>query len=380
MIRVGIAGTGYAAKLRAEALQAEPRAQLVAIAGNSPERTHAFSETYNAAACASWQALIERDDLDLVIIATVNRSHGAIAQAALQAGKHVVVEYPLALDVAEAEAAIALAQSHNKLLHVEHIELLGGVHQALKAALPKIGTPFFAQYITLKPERPAPKRWTYDLEQFGFPLVGALSRLHRLVDLFGAIDSVGCQAQFWQNTDTADGRDSQQLNIQQSTVNIELAAEGKEKAAGSGQRAEGKEEQAGELANLFSTCLCTAHLRFATGLLGEVTYGKGEALWQAARHCEVQGALGAILFEGDRGTLIQPEGSTPIEVGGRRGLFAKDTAMVLDHLLDGHPLYVSPAASLYTLRVADAARRSAETGHAIFINSLQSPKAAPKLR
>ena len=49
-----------------------------------------------------------------------------------------------------------------------------------------------------------------------------------------------------------------------------------------------------------------------------------------------------------------------IEVGSRRGLFAKDMDMVLECLLNGTPLYVNNASSLYALKVADAARRSSE--------------------
>ncbi|MBM0742197.1 Gfo/Idh/MocA family oxidoreductase [Phormidium sp. CLA17] len=323
-MRVGLVGTGHAAKLRAEALQEEPRADLVIVAGNDLERAQAFSQPYGAIACGSWQDLIERADVDLVVIATINRDHGAIAQAALKAGKHVVVEYPLALDIAEAEAAIALAKAHQKLLHVEHIELLGGVHQALKASLALIGDPFFARYITLKPERPAPQRWSYTLQDFGFPLVGALSRLHRLIDLFGEVASVTCQAQFFHSSPSSP---------------------------------------------YYSTCLCTAHLRFKSGLLAEVTYGKGEALWQAKRTFEVQGKTGALIFEGEQGTLIRAEGTEAIAIGSRRGLFAKDTALVLDHLTIGTPLYITPEASLYTLKVADAARQSAATGNAVKIDT-----------
>jgi biliverdin reductase len=324
-MQVGLVGTGHAAKLRADALQGEPRADLVVVAGHNLERTQAFSQPYGAIACSSWQDLIARSDVDLVVIATINRDHGAIAQAALNAGKHVVVEYPLALDVAEAEASIALAKAKQKLLHVEHIELLGGVHQSLKASLALIGDPFFARYITLKPERPAPQRWSYNLQDFGFPLVGALSRLHRLIDLFGEVASVTCQAQLLPNS--------------QSPIPNPY----------------------------YSTCLCTAHLRFKSGLLAEVTYGKGEALWQATRTFEVQGKTGALIFEGEQGTLIRAEGTEAIAIGSRRGLFAKDTAMVLDHLTTGTPLYVTPETSLYTLKVANAASKSAATGSAIEI-------------
>lgn len=323
ILQVGLVGTGYAAKLRAEAFTANPGANLAVVAGHTPEKTQAFSHTYGAETAASWQALVTRSSLDLVVIAGVNQEHGTIARAALEAGKHVVVEYPLSLDISEAEALVALANSRGKLLHVEHIELLGGVHQALKTWLPQVGAVFYARYATINPQRPAPQKWTYHPDLFGFPLMGALSRLHRLTDLFGAVATVSCQARFW------------------DTVG------------------------AGVPSPYYITCLCMAQLRFTSGLLAEVVYGKGETVWQSERSLQVHGERGALVFDGDEGTLIQPEGSQAIAVGTRRGLFAKDTAMVLDHLTTGAPLYVTPEASLYTLKVADAARRAAMTGQTI---------------
>ena len=56
-------------------------------------------------------------------------------------------------------------------------------------------------------------------------------------------------------------------------------------------------------------------------------------------------------------------------IGSRRGLFAKDIAMVLDHLTIGTPLYVTPEASLYSLKVADAAQQSAASGNTIKIDA-----------
>lgn len=316
-IRAGIVGTGFAAKLRAEALQADARSHLVAVSGYTPEKTQEFAQIHKASAIDSWQKLVQHPDLELVIICTINRDHGAIARAALEAGKHVVVEYPLSLDPKEAESLIALSQAKGKLLHVEHIELLGGLHQALRQSLPKIGNAFYARYVTIVPQHPAPKRWTYNQELFGFPLSGAVSRIHRLTDLFGEVASVSCQSQFWGDSE------------------------------------------------YYTACFCTAQLRFTNGLIAEVTYGKGEAFWQSLRNFEVHGDQGTLLFEGDAGNLIREEEKTPIEVGGRRGLFSKDTAMVLDYLVEGTPLYVSSAASCYALKVADAARQSAETGKAI---------------
>lgn len=314
-LQVGLVGTGYAAKLRAEILQTDRRATLVAVAGHTPETTQVFSQTYGATAASSWQALVQRSDLDLIIVANVNRDHGTIVEAALQAQKHCIVEYPLSLNVTEADRLVRLAKAQGKLLHVEHIELLGGVHQALKANLSKIGQPFYARYATLNPQNPAPQKWTYHPDLFGFPLMGALSRLHRLTDAFGKVATVSCQAQFRQG-----------------------------------------------MSPYYTACLCSAQLRFSSGLLAEVVYGKGDAIWQAERSFQVQGTTGALMFEGEAGTLIQPAGTQTIAVGSRRGLFAKDTEMVLEHLTTGAPLYVTAAASLATLQVADVARRSAELG------------------
>lgn len=316
-IRVGIVGTGYAAKARAESLQADFRAQLVAVAGRTLENAQAFAAAYDAQAVAAWPDLLSRDDIDLIVIASINSDHGLIAKAALQAQKHVVVEYPLALDLAEAEALCQMAQVQNRLLHVEHIELLSGIHQAVQAALPELGTPFYVNYTNLNPQRPAPAKWTYSLTQFGFPLIGALSRVHRLTHLFGQVATVSCRASYWPAADR------------------------------------------------FASCLVTAQLQFVNGLVGEVVYGKGETIWQAARTLTIHGERGAVVIDRDEGTLVLPDQTRKLEMGSRRGLFARDTAMVLDHLTTGALLYVSLADSLYALKVADAARRSAATATTI---------------
>ena len=318
-IRVGIVGTGYAAKLRAETLQKDDRAHLVAIVGHNPEKTAEFSQTYQVKAENSWQQLVERDDIDLVTICNINKEHGAIASSALQNHKHVVVEYPLALDVAQAEELITLAKAQKKLLHVEHIELLGGLHQALKQHLPQIGAVFYARYSTITPQHPAPRKWTYNQDLFGFPLCGAISRIHRLTDLFGTVATVSCQNRYW-------GTDSEFF---------------------------------------YQACLCTAQLRFNSGVVAEVIYGKGETLWQDERKFIVHGEKGGLIFDKDEGVLVQAQETTPIELGSRRGLFALDTAMVLDYLLTNTPIYVQAEASLYALKVADAARRSAQLGETI---------------
>ncbi|WP_310423463.1 Gfo/Idh/MocA family oxidoreductase [Chamaesiphon sp. VAR_48_metabat_135_sub] len=322
-IRVGVIGTGFAAKVRTQNIVAESRTHLVAVAGRTPERTVEFAESCNALPITDWPTLLQMSDIDLVIVATINGDHGQIVRAAIEAGKHTIVEYPLALNPQEAAEIIELAAAKKLLLHVEHIELLGGLHQMMREQLHHLGEVYYARYSTIVTQRPIPEKWTFHRSEFGFPLSAALSRLHRFTDLFGSIESINCHNRYW-----------------------------------------------GGVGDYYKTCLCTAQLRFKnTNAIGEVIYGKGEGLWQNSRKFEVHGENGALVFDGDEGVLIQSGISTPLDLGARKGLFAKDLELVLDHLIDGQPIYVTPAASLGTLRVADAARISAETRRTVMVDS-----------
>ncbi|HBL11152.1 MAG TPA: glycosyl transferase family 2 [Cyanobacteria bacterium UBA11162] len=319
IIRAGIIGTGYAATQRALTLQADERSQLVVFSGHTSKKTKEFAQLHDTIAVESWQQVVEHPDVDLVFICTINRDHGAIARAALEVGKHIVLEYPISLNPQEAESLITLAQTKGKFLHVEHIELLGGLHQALRQSLPAIGNAFYARYVTNVPKRPAPQRWTYHQELFGFPFKAALPHIHRFTNLFGQVATVSCQARFWGDSE------------------------------------------------YYTACLCTAQLRFKNGLIAEVNYGKGDIFLQSLRNFEVQGEQGMLLFDGEEGMLIRDQERTPIAVEGRRGLFVKDTTMVLDYLTTGTPLYSSPEESLYALKVGEAAYQSAELGKMISI-------------
>jgi biliverdin reductase len=205
------------------------------------------------------------------------------------------------------------------MLHVEHIELLGGVHQAAKAALSKIGTPFYARYATQNPQNPAPDKWTYMPDLFGFPLVAAVSRIHRLTAMFGTVKAVSCQLRY----------------------------------AGSG------------LPKQYTSCVCNAQLQFTNGSIADVGYSKGESVWKPERSLEIQGSNGAIIFEAEEGKLISARGEEILPAGPSRGLFKKDTENVLAHLFTGTPLYVTTDSALHALAVACAAEKSAITNQTI---------------
>ena len=116
-INVGLIGYGLAgATFHAPLIASVDRLQLKAIA-TSRALANAGQDLRVS---ADPRAIIEAADIDLVVIATPNELHFPAAQAALDAGKHVVVDKPFTLDVEQATALIAQAQASDRLLSVFH--------------------------------------------------------------------------------------------------------------------------------------------------------------------------------------------------------------------------------------------------------------------
>ncbi|MFD1627178.1 oxidoreductase [Azospirillum griseum] len=118
-LSVGLLGFGLAGSVfHAPLIQCEPRLRLAAIASSRTEEIRKAAP--EAVAHASPAAIIADPDIDVVVIATPNTSHAALARAALLAGKHVVVDKPMATSVREADQLIELAHRQDRLLTVFH--------------------------------------------------------------------------------------------------------------------------------------------------------------------------------------------------------------------------------------------------------------------
>jgi predicted dehydrogenase len=115
---IGMVGYGFMGRAHSQAwrtvahmfeLPLSPR--LAAICGRNEPAVRAVAEQQGWAGWETdWRRLIERDDVDLVDVSTPGSSHAEIAIAALEAGKHVLCEKPLANTVEEAEAMVAAAE------------------------------------------------------------------------------------------------------------------------------------------------------------------------------------------------------------------------------------------------------------------------------
>jgi predicted dehydrogenase len=96
-------------------------AEVVVFCSRSPESaTAAASRWGSGEAVTDWRAVVRRDDVDAVVVCTPNALHAAVSVEAARHGKHVLVEKPMAVTLAEADAMIAAARSAGVILMVAH--------------------------------------------------------------------------------------------------------------------------------------------------------------------------------------------------------------------------------------------------------------------
>ena len=122
-VGVGLVGSRFVAAIHAESLKRIPRAELVAVA--SPTRGHArtFAATHGIPhSFTDYRKMLEMDEVDMVVVGAPNDLHCQITCDAAAAGKHVVCEKPLCLNLAEADRMIASCRRAGvKLMYAEEL-------------------------------------------------------------------------------------------------------------------------------------------------------------------------------------------------------------------------------------------------------------------
>ena len=126
MVRWGVVGVGLAGRARARAIVADRRCQLVGVARGR------YADEFDVPNCGFEQLVSQ---VEAIAICSPNPLHAEQVRIALDHGCHVLVEFPLTLDAQEASGLFERAQERQRVLHVEHIELLLPWHQALKTRL-----------------------------------------------------------------------------------------------------------------------------------------------------------------------------------------------------------------------------------------------------
>jgi predicted dehydrogenase len=145
-VGVGVLGAGaWAEFAHLPGYKRDPRCQLVAIADPAIERAQAFAETFGIPnVYGSHAELIAREDIDLVDVCTPSATHFELSWAALEAGKHVLCEKPVAYDFRETLRAAALAKQNGLKTKVGFTFRYSPAMQYMKELIDQgfVGTPF----------------------------------------------------------------------------------------------------------------------------------------------------------------------------------------------------------------------------------------------
>jgi scyllo-inositol 2-dehydrogenase (NADP+) len=283
------------------------------------------------------EALIADRHLDLLVIASPNRSHFPLAKAALLAGKHVVVDKPFTVTQEEADALIALATEQRRVLTVFHNRRWDGDYLTVKQLL---GSGTLGKIMLFEAHwdrfRPAIKQGWREVPDLGAGLLNDLGPhlLDQALQLFGAPDAISGDVMAQRTEANVD--DYFSLTLCYGQMRAILSA---------------------------STLVAAARPRFAVhGSLGSfVKYG----LDPQATMLEAGARPGAPGFGEEApefyGALARPE-QEPVSAPTLPGCYGHFYEAVADAILDGAPVPVDPFDAREGLRLIELARQSAAEG------------------
>lgn len=202
-VGIGMIGTGFARKVQLPAFKGCENAELISVASGSMANARSAAEEFGARHFTDdWRETVIHDEVDLVVITTPPNLHKEMVLLAAKAGKHILCEKPMAMNVAEAEEMAAAARGSGLLALIDHeLRFQPGRQKAYQMLRDgAIGKVRHAKYNFRAPHRGDPKvgwNWWSDVDQGG----GALGAINsHIVDslrwfLGAEISSVFCQLQ-----------------------------------------------------------------------------------------------------------------------------------------------------------------------------------------
>ena len=148
-LRLGVIGTGSLGYHHARILKDLPGIVFQGFFESNEDRAGTVSRELGIRAYPTISALL--DDVDAVSIVVPTPKHHEVAMQALQAGKHLLIEKPITVTLAEADELLALAEQKGMMTQIGHIERF---NRAIRAALPYVDTPLFIDSDRLAPFNP----------------------------------------------------------------------------------------------------------------------------------------------------------------------------------------------------------------------------------
>ncbi|MGH9591016.1 MAG: Gfo/Idh/MocA family protein, partial [Terracidiphilus sp.] len=117
-LRIGIIGLGKMARLALRVFSENHLTRVSAVSARRQEVVDEISAQFSLPGYTDYRKMLERDDIDAVVVATPDNHHFEFANAALESGRHVFVEKPFTTSVAEADALLRLAHKMKRKIQV----------------------------------------------------------------------------------------------------------------------------------------------------------------------------------------------------------------------------------------------------------------------
>jgi len=168
-VRIGVIGTGSISEMHLKSYKGNPHADLVAICDVNEERARQVADKYGATKVyTDYRQLVADAEIDAVSVCTWNNTHAPISIAALQAGKHVLVEKPLCHTMEEAYEVEKAVRESGKLLQVGYVRRFDPNVKMIREFVDQgeFGELYYAKASTLR-RLGNPGGWFADVERSG---------------------------------------------------------------------------------------------------------------------------------------------------------------------------------------------------------------------
>ncbi len=169
-LRIGVIGLGWFGEIHCETIAGVPNLELAALCTRTPERLKSQADKFGVKKTyRDYRDMLADSEIDAVSIVTMWDQHTDPAIAALQAGKHVFLEKPMASTVADCNKIIAAAKKSRGILQIGHICRFNPRYRMAKQAIDqgKIG-----KIVALSSRRNIPAAWTPEILNKIGPIVG----------------------------------------------------------------------------------------------------------------------------------------------------------------------------------------------------------------
>lgn len=346
-VRFGFIGAGQIAHHSADIVNQHPRGRVVAVQDTDPARAALLAEKHGLAAVHADAAQVFADpEVDAVYIAVPNKFHAPLVIAALEAGKHVLIEKPLAMNAAEGAAMLEAARRAGRVLLVGMNQRYIPAAQTIRAAVAagEAGEIYHAK--------------AYWWRRSGIPKIGTWFTNRALAGA-GACNDIGVHA-----------LDACLFLIDNfDPVTVSGATYAKFGPRGLGEGGWGHSDRVHQEFDVDD--FATAFIRMRNG--ATVTL---EAVWAA--HCADLQRFGVDIYGTEAGFSLDPiefRHAGPEEYVIERD-FIRPLALphgdkfhnLINHLCEGEELLVRPEQALAVQKILDAINESARTGREVSIS------------